>query len=213
MRDYSLLDQVCLKTDKLLRFLSGNLSSSATRESPAKNLSEPNLNTEEKKHIAGLMRVNYAGEVCAQALYQGQALTARNRETKYKLENAGLEEVDHLYWCQSRLQELNASVSFLNPFWYAGSFALGVVAGICGDKWSLGFLEETEKQVVKHLESHLEKLPSQDNKTRVILEQMREDENSHAEIANDAGAEELPQAIKTAMNFTSTFMTKTAYWI
>jgi len=214
MRHYSFSDQLCLNADHLLRFLAGqNLPTHQLRENPAKNIAESELSVTEKKHISGLMRVNYTGEVCAQALYQGQALTSRNIETKQKLEQAGLEEIDHLYWCQSRLQDLNSHVSVLNPIWYIMSFILGLTAGICGDRWNLGFLEETEKQVTKHLEDHLEKLPVQDHKTRVILEQMRDEEAIHAEAANHAGAAELPKIIKLLMRGTSKIMTKLAYWI
>jgi ubiquinone biosynthesis monooxygenase Coq7 len=214
MRQYSLSDQICLKADDLLRFLSGHqLSADKLRENPAKNISEPDLNPDEKKLVSGLMRVNYTGEVCAQALYQGQALTSRNLDTKRQLEQAGLEEIDHLFWCQSRLQDLDSRVSFLNPLWYTASFLLGAAAGLCGDRLSLGFLEETEKQVTKHLENHLDIIPLQDSKTRVILEKMREEEASHAEVAYHAGAAVLPEFIKTAMRFTSKLMTKISYWV
>lgn len=214
MRNYSFSDQLCLGTDHLLRFLAGqNLPNAQLRENPAKNIAEPELNPTEKKHVSGLMRVNYTGEVCAQALYQGQAITSRNSEIKKQLEQAGLEEIDHLFWCQSRLQDLNSHVSVLNPIWYISSFLLGLTAGICGDRWNLGFLEETEKQVTRHLEDHLEKLPIQDHKTRAILEQMRDEESAHADAAYHAGAAELPKIIKTLMKLTSVIMTKTAYWL
>lgn len=207
MRHYSFVDQ-------LLCFLSGHqIAADNLRPNPAKNIAESDLSEAERKHSAGLMRINYAGEVCAQALYQGQALTAKNVEIKTKLEKAGLEEIDHLYWCQSRINDLNSHVSFLNPVWYAGSFLLGTFAGLCGDKWNLGFLEETEKQVAAHLKNHLEEIPQDDNKTRVILEKMYEEENHHAEIAHDAGAAELPAPLKIAMKYMSKLMTKTAYWI
>ena len=214
MRDYSFSDQVCLGADHLLRFLAGqNLPHAHLRENPGKNIAEPELSLSEKKHVSGLMRVNYTGEVCAQALYQGQAITSRNIEIKKQLEQAGLEEIDHLFWCQSRLQDLDSHVSILNPIWYTVSFILGLTAGVCGDRWNLGFLEETEKQVTKHLEDHLEKLPAQDHKTRAILEQMRDEESAHADAAYHAGAAELPKTIKNIMKYTSKFMTILAYRI
>ncbi len=214
MRNYSFSDQLCINADHLLRFLAGqNLPNAKLRENPAKNIAEPELSLSEKKHVSGLMRVNYTGEVCAQALYQGQAITSRNREIKKQLEQAGLEEIDHLFWCQSRLQDLDSHVSILNPIWYISSFLLGLAAGVCGDRWNLGFLEETEKQVTKHLEDHLEKLPAQDHKTRAILEQMRNEESAHAEAAYHAGAAELPVFVKKIMGLTSGLMTKTAYWL
>jgi ubiquinone biosynthesis monooxygenase Coq7 len=214
MRQYTLSDQMCLKADYVWRFLTGNHFPAAdVRENPAKDLAESGLSEKEKKHVAGMMRVNYTGEVCAQALYQGQALTSRSLDIKNQLEQAGLEEIDHLYWCQIRLKELDSRVSFLNPLWYTASFLLGAAAGLCGDRWSLGFLEETEKQVAAHLEKHLEKLPLQDKKTRAILEKMRDEESAHAQTAYHAGAVDLPSPVKTAMKKISTFMTRIAYVI
>lgn len=214
MRNYSFSDQLCLGADHLLRFLAGqNLPNAQLRENPAKNILESELSISERKLVSGLMRVNYTGEVCAQALYQGQAITSRNSEIKKQLEQAGLEEIDHLFWCQSRLQDLNSHVSVLNPVWYISSFLLGLTAGACGDRWNLGFLEETEKQVTRHLEDHLEKLPIQDHKTRAILEQMRDEESAHADAAYHAGAAELPKIIKIIMKYTSKFMTILAYRI
>lgn len=214
MRNYSLLDQLCFTADKLLKTLSGYVDpSDQARPNPAEAVSDAALTVDQKKHVAGLMRVNYAGEVCAQALYQGQALTARNPELKLQLAQAGLEEEDHLRWCQSRIHELDSHVSYLNPFWYAGSFTLGIIAGICGDKWNLGFLEETEKQVTAHLEDHLTKLPNADLRTQAILVQMRNEEAEHANLAHNIGAAELPPPIKSAMNFVSKIMTSTAYWV
>jgi len=214
MRNYSFVDQLCLHADKLLRTLGGRVAlTDHARPNPAETIPEANLDTAQKKHISGLMRVNYAGEVCAQALYQGQALTARNPELKTQLIQSGLEEEDHLRWCQSRIDELNSHVSYLNPLWYAGSFSLGVIAGLCGDKWNLGFLEETEKQVTSHLEDHLEKIPKADLRTQAILDTMRKEEAEHAHIANNLGAAELPQPIKSCMSFVSKIMTSTAYWV
>lgn len=214
MRHYSLFDHFCLRADKLLRTLTGhNIADAQSRPNPAQNVTENDLTPKEKNHIAGLMRVNYTGEVCAQALYQGQALTARNWDIKQKLEQAGLEEQDHLLWCQSRLNDLNSHVSFLNPIWYAGSFLLGVTAGLVGDRWNLGFLEETEKQVAQHLENHLQQLPAGDEKTRVVLTQMRDEEAHHAQVAQTAGAVALPGFIQLTMRFTAKIMTTTAYRI
>jgi 3-demethoxyubiquinol 3-hydroxylase len=214
MRHYSSFDHFCLRADKLLRMLTGhNIAEAQSRPTPAKDIPEHDLSDKEKNHIAGLMRVNYTGEVCAQALYQGQALTTRNWDTKQKLEQAGLEEQDHLLWCQSRLNDLNSHVSFLNPIWYAGSFLLGVAAGLVGDQWNLGFLEETEKQVVQHLENHLQQLPAADEKTRVVLTQMRDEEAHHAHVAQTAGAAVLPSFIQFTMRFTAKIMTTTAYRI
>ena len=212
MRNYTVIDQLCLKADYFLRFLSGHLTPHENaRPSPAAHTAEAELTSLEKNHIAGLMRVNYTGELCAQALYQGQACTTKNKDLKNTLEKAGLEEMDHLYWCQLRLKELGKPVSLLNPLWYSGAFLLGMTAGIAGDSWNLGFLEETEKQVVKHLDKHLENLPINDIKTRAILEQMREEESGHAEAAQTAGARALPFPLRVLMGLTAKIMTTTAY--
>jgi len=153
------------------------------------------------------MRVNHVGEVCAQALYQGQALTSRSPAVRDKMNKAANEEIDHLNWCYQRIQELDSHTSHLNPFWYLGSFTLGVGAGLAGDKWSLGFLAETEKQVVEHLESHLARLPIEDTVSRAIVEQMAADEAQHAAMAMENGAAELPQSIKKLMKLTANLMT------
>ena len=165
-----------------------------------------------RPHV-GLMSVNHAGEVCAQALYQGQALTAHSKETRDRMKQASDEENDHLAWCRQRLDELGGHTSLLNPFWYTGSLALGAVSGIIGDKWSLGFLAETEHQVVKHLEGHLQMLPAEDHRSRLILEQMKLDEARHEFMAHDAGAHDLPEAVRKLMTLASKVMTKTAYRI
>ena len=180
---------------------------------PAKNIIENNLSEQEKKHAAGLMRVNHSGEVCAQALYQGQAITAHSYFVKEKMQEAAEEELDHLAWCNQRLCELSSHTSYLNIVWYCGALSIGLVAGMIGDRWSLGFLAETEEQVVRHLESHLGSLPEQDEKSRVIVEQMREDESKHRDMAFEAGAADLPRFIKTIMVMTSKVMTKIAYYI
>jgi ubiquinone biosynthesis monooxygenase Coq7 len=183
------------------------------RSYPAENIDDCELDDVDRKHIAGLMRVNHSGEVSAQALYQGQSITARNEEVRSKLEQAALEENDHLVWTENRLRELGGSTSHLNPVWYAGSFAIGALAGIIGDKWNLGFLAETEHQVVKHLGQHLEKLPDKDSRSRAILEQMKTDEARHATTALDHGGAELPTPVKKLMQAMSKVMTRSAYWI
>ena len=167
----------------------------------------------ERAHAAGLMRVNHTGEICAQALYSGQALTSSSVELKRKLDHAAREETEHLAWTESRLRELGARRSFLNPLWYAGSFAIGAAAGLAGDRWNLGFLSETERQVEQHLTGHLEALPVNDARSRSIVDQMRIDEGSHAQMAEDAGAEVLPLPVRLLMRLTSKVMTSTAYRI
>jgi len=168
------------------------------------------LSSEEKRLAAGLMRVNHSGEMAAQALYQGQSLTARDPKLVDKLRHASIEESDHLNWCRSRLDELGERPSLFDPLWYAGSFAIGMAAGIAGDRWNLGFLAETEHQVVRHLDSHLENLPANDSRSRAIVEQMKIDEQGHAELAEDLGAADLPQPIKQMMKLTSKVMTTIA---
>jgi ubiquinone biosynthesis monooxygenase Coq7 len=171
------------------------------------------LDVAERKHAAGLMRVNHVGEVCAQALYQSQKLLARDSQIQEMLEHSAQEEMDHLAWCETRLKELDSHTSYLNPLWYAGSFAIGLVAGLAGDKWSLGFVAETEKQVESHLESHLQKLPETDHRSRAIVEQMRVDEIAHGQAALNAGGESLPEPIQKMMQALSKLMTTTAYKI
>jgi ubiquinone biosynthesis monooxygenase Coq7 len=167
----------------------------------------------ERQVAAALMRVNHTGEICAQALYQGQALTARNATARAALEQAAVEETDHLAWTAQRIEELGGRASVLNPLWYAGSFALGAAAGFLGDKWNLGFLAETERQVEGHLEGHLDRLPAQDEKSRAIVNEMKVDEARHARTAVDHGAAELPEPVTLAMKLGSRVMTRTAYWI
>jgi ubiquinone biosynthesis monooxygenase Coq7 len=165
------------------------------------------MTEEQRRRAAALMRVNHAGEVCAQALYQGQALTARNPSSRTALEQAAREETEHLAWTERRIEELGGRKSLLNPVWYAGSFAIGALAGLVGDRWSLGFLAETERQVVTHLEGHLRRLPEADRRSRAIVEAMREDESRHATSAIGHGAAELPAPAKAAMRVTSSVMT------
>lgn len=211
-RSYNLVDKVLLQLDASIRTLLGNYATS-DRQNPATATTETELTNRERKHAAGLMRVNHCGEICAQALYQGQALTARTPEIRTSMHEAAIEEFDHLAWCKTRLEELDSRPSYLNPLWYMGSLTLGILAGIAGDKWNLGFLAETERQVVKHLDSHLEHLPGQDRKSRTIVEQMREDELKHATSAVAAGAAELPWPIKKLMTALSKVMTTVAYRI
>ena len=185
----------------------------AGRANPAGQMAECALSETEKRKTESLMRVNHVGEVCAQALYQGQALTARNPEARAALEQAAREETDHLAWCEERLNELGGRKSLLNPVWYAGSFALGAAAGILGDKWNLGFLAETERQVEAHLDDHLKQLPEQDVKSRAIVEQMKADEARHAETATHYGAAALPPPVKLAMRSMSKVMKRIAHRI
>jgi len=208
----STIDQLLIQFDQALRTCVPG-TTEANRESPAANADEMELSNLEKQHAAGLMRINHTGEVCAQALYQGQATTALLGEVRKSMEQAAEEEVDHLAWCEQRLTELNSRPSVLNFLWYALSFGLGAAAGLAGDRWSLGFVAETEHQVCEHLEDHLSKLPKQDNKSRAILEQMIADEKHHEETARQAGGLEPPIAIRQAMNAMSQLMKKTTYHI
>jgi 3-demethoxyubiquinol 3-hydroxylase len=166
-----------------------------------------------RRHAAGLMRVNHAGEVCAQALYSGQALVARDDRTRKVLETAAAEERDHLAWCETRLDELGSRPSLLSPAWFAGSFVLGLASGLAGDRWSLGFLVETERQVEQHLDGHLRELPAADKRSRAVVAQMRDDEIRHGQSGTDAGGAPLPLAVRAAMKATSAVLTRTAYWV
>ena len=206
------IDRFIMEFDTALRSVVGGAN--AQRSTPGANLGgNSGLNAPERKHAAGLMRVNHVGEVCAQALYQSQKLVARNPEIQGMLDHSGQEEMDHLAWCETRLQELGSHTSYLNPLWYAGSFAIGLAAGLAGDKWSLGFVAETEKQVENHLESHLEKLPKDDQRSRAIVDQMRIDEIAHGQAAKNAGGVDLPEPIQQIMQVISKVMTTTAYKI
>ena len=206
------IDRFIIEFDTALRSVAGGAHSQ--RPTPGAELaSKTVLDAQERKHAAGLMRVNHVGEVCAQALYQSQKLLARNPQIQEMLNDSGQEEMDHLAWCETRLQELGSHTSYLNPFWYAGSFAIGLAAGLAGDKWSLGFVAETEKQVENHLESHLEKLPQEDQRSRAIVDQMRIDEIAHGQAAKNAGGANLPEPVQKIMQAMSKVMTTTAYKI
>ena len=204
------LDQLIVQFDQALRTLIPG-SSTARRVSPAVNVPEAELDASERKRAAGLMRINHTGEVCAQALYQGQALTAKLPDIRQAMEEAAQEEVDHLAWCEQRLQELDSRASLLNPAWYAMSFGLGAAAGLAGDKWSLGFVAETEEQVCEHLKEHLERLPANDEKSKAVLQQMLVDEKVHGDTARQAGGATLSLPVKLGMQMLSVVMKKTAY--
>ncbi len=206
------IDRLIIEFDTALRSVAGGANSQ--RPTPGAELvSKTVLDAQERKHAAGLMRVNHVGEVCAQALYQSQKLLARNPQIQEMLNDSGQEEMDHLAWCETRLQELGSHTSYLNPFWYAGSFAIGLAAGLAGDKWSLGFVAETEKQVENHLASHLETLPPEDHRSRAIVDQMRIDEIEHGQAAVQSGGVELPDPVQKIMQMMSKVMTTTAYKI
>ncbi len=203
------LDRLIIEFDKGLRTLLAPAHSA--RDYPDARLPEAQLSDSEKKHAAALMRINHSGEICAQALYQGQALTARDPGIQEKLQQAAQEETEHLAWTAKRVHELGSHLSVLNPVWYAGSLALGAAAGLLGDKWNLGFLSETERQVGGHLQSHLASLPPQDEKSRAVVQQMYVDETRHSEMAKEMGGAELPKAVRLLMQASSKVMTKTVY--
>ncbi len=211
-RSYSPFDHLLIGFDQALRTVFGR-PQVTERNDPAEGLPEAELRADERDQVARFMRINHTGEVCAQALYSGQALTARLGEVREGMERAAREENDHLDWCERRIRELGDRKSYLNPVWYAGSFAIGALAGLAGDKWSLGFVAETERQVEKHLDEHLQQLPAGDRKTRAILEQMRDDEVAHATKALAAGGAVLPAPIRLAMRLTSKVMTRTVYYL
>lgn len=210
---YSLLDKLIIQADIVIQTLLPPQNRPQTRHTPGAEQPTVTLSAKEKKHVAGLMRVNHSGEVAAQALYQGQALTAKLPDVRDKMDQAAIEEVDHLAWCEERLNDLKASPSIINPIWYGLSFTIGATAGLIGDEWSLGFVAETERQVTAHLHEHLKQLPEHDKKTRAILEQMAIDEAQHASHALDAGANELPFFIKVLMQYMSKVMTQSSYYV
>ena len=211
-RYYTPADALLISFDQAMRTIFGQPATTG-RGNPADHAAETDLSQTEQREAARLMRVNHTGEVCAQALYQGQAITARDQTNREALQHAAYEEVEHLAWTEKRVKELGGRTSLLNPVWYAGSLAIGLGAGLLGDKWNLGFLEETEKQVTAHLEEHLQGLPEQDVKSRAVVAQMRLDEMQHAEMAHDFGAAPLPLPVKEMMKLTSKIMTSISYRI
>lgn len=203
------MDRLIGEFDRALRTVAA--SARSVRPTPGADLPDAPLSTAERQHVVGLMRINHCGEICAQALYQGQALTSRDPAVRDALRVAADEETEHLAWTEQRIAELGGRKSLLNPLWYAGSLSLGVFAGLLGDQWNLGFLAETERQVEAHLDSHLSMLPAQDGRSRAIVYQMRLDEIQHAEMAIHHGAAELPAPAKLAMKLMSKVMTGAAY--
>lgn len=206
-----MIDQLILEFDKALRTVFAPARS--VRPVPGDELPDAALEDDERRHAAALMRVNHVGEICAQALYQGQALLSRDPAIRESLQQASDEETEHLAWTERRIAELGGRKSLLNPLWYGGALAVGMAAGRFGDRWNLGFLAETERQVEAHLKSHLESLPAQDRKSRAIVEQMKADEVEHAETALRLGAQELPAPVKGVMKLAARVMTRTTYWV
>ena len=211
MRQYTGIDKLINSFDQALRSLVPG-ATSAQRSNPSEDTTTQ-LAVSEARHVAGLMRVNHSGEVCAQALYHGQALTAKLPKVRQEMEFAAIEEQDHLAWCEDRLKELDSHTSLFNPVWYGLSFGMGALAGIAGDKYSLGFVAETERQVSLHLQQHISELPPQDERSRKILVQMNEDELHHRDTALNAGGVDLPAPVKITMTAISKLMTKTSYFI
>ncbi|MCI0518236.1 MAG: 2-polyprenyl-3-methyl-6-methoxy-1,4-benzoquinone monooxygenase [Woeseiaceae bacterium] len=211
-RHLSPVDRLIGGIDSALRTLAA-ADSTAARPSPAAGVKENPLSRREVAHSAGLMRVNHAGEIAAQGLYQGHAAVARNKDIEQQMNAAADEELDHLDWCRERLTELGSRPSWLSPLWYAGAFAIGAASGVLGDRWSLGFIAETEKQVSEHLAGHLDTLPRQDARSRAIVRQMRVEEEHHGANAQRAGAEMLPRPVRDLMRLSARIMTRTAYWI
>ena len=211
-RDVNRLDRLIIALDRSLRG-AARVDSDPTLENPAGDLADDVLDDSKRRHSAGLMRVNHAGEVAAQALYQGQSLVARDSGTREAMEQAAREENDHLVWCRTRLEELGSAPSLLDPLWYAGSLAIGAAAGLAGDRWSLGFVVETERQVVEHLDDHLSRLPDGDHRSRALLRRMQSDEQHHATRARVAGGAPLPPFVQRTMRAASKVMTRTAYWV
>jgi ubiquinone biosynthesis monooxygenase Coq7 len=206
-----MLENLIVPFDRALRTLTGTVS--PTRPTPGERIAEPDLTAQERRDAAGLMRVNHTGEVCAQALYAAQALVARDADVRARYAEAAREEEDHLAWTQARLAELDARPSLFNPLWYAGSFAIGLAAGVAGDRANLGFVVETERQVEEHLTAHIERLPANDTRSRAIVTQMRDDEARHGAMATDAGAVPLPFPVRRAMRAAADVMRAVAYRI
>jgi len=214
-RHFTPLDLIVLQIDNGLRTIFGKpvVTERSNPQDKITEKSKQELSTTEKTFSARLMRINHAGEVAAQGLYQGQALTAKLPNVRDKMQRAAEEENDHLAWCERRIKELDSHTSYFNPLWYFGSVSIGALAGIAGDKWSLGFVAETERQVVKHLDEHLTSISENDVESRAVLEQMKIDEGHHATVAIESGAAELPLPVKQVMALTSKVMTKTAFWV
>jgi 3-demethoxyubiquinol 3-hydroxylase len=211
-RRLSMLDRLITEADAVMRTIT-NRGHTAGRPSPSQGHTDSELSDQQRRHVAGLMRVNHTGEVCAQALYQGQALTAKLPTVREEMQQAAAEEIDHLVWCEERLRELDSHPSYLNPAWYGLSFALGAVAGAIGDKVSLGFVAATEERVCNHLRDHLKELPEDDRKSQLILQQMLEDEQRHGDNALEAGGADFPRPVKDAMTAVSQVMTRSSYRI
>jgi len=211
-RQLSPLDRILSGIDTMLRSASPS-PVRATRPNPAADIVEATLSKREKSHAAGLMRVNHAGEIAAQGLYQGHAALARDATIQQQMQQAANEELDHLGWCEERLAQLDSGPSKLRPIWYAGAFVIGAASGVLGDKWSLGFIEETERQVSAHLSEHLQELPENDARSRAIVTQMRDEEEQHGANANAAGAARLPLPARELMRVCGKIMTRAAYWI
>jgi ubiquinone biosynthesis monooxygenase Coq7 len=211
-RNLSFADRLVTQLDQGLRTVFGPPLSTG-RPNPTLRVPEGVLDDAQRRESARLMRVNHTGEICAQALYQGQALTARLGGVREQMQKAADEENDHLAWCQERIAELGSHTSALNPLFYASSFSLGALAGLAGDRWSLGFVAETEHQVVKHLAGHLNRLPREDRRSRAIVEHMKKDEARHASHAEEAGGSRLPLPLRLAMMATSRLMTGSTYWV
>ena len=211
-RQIGRIDRLIIAFDRALRG-AARVDREPGTQNPTGDVADEALDERERRHSAGLMRVNHAGEVAAQALYHGQSLVARDTATRAAMEQAAREENDHLVWCRTRLEELGAAPSRLDPLWYAGSLAIGAAAGLAGDRWSLGFVVETERQVVEHLDNHLAQLPAGDHRSRALLEQMQADEQRHATRARAAGGAALPSVVRRAMRAASKVMNRTAYRI
>lgn len=212
VRHYTFFDRFCIGLDQAVRALADNAKTTG-HPYPADHIEEHHLTHEQRKHAAALMRINHTGEICAQALYHGQGVVSRSRHIQEKMQQAAIEEGDHLAWCKQRLDELGSHTSYLNPLWYTGSFCIGMVAGMVGDQWSLGFVVETERQVIKHLKGHLHLLPAADARSYKILEKMEQDEAKHRDEAITSGAKELPHIVKACMALMSKVMVKTVYWV
>lgn len=212
LRHYSLIDQLCVQAEQGLRLLAG-VKTQDNRPSPSQGIPEAELTRDERQHIAGLMRVNHSGEVCAQALYFGQALMARTPEIREHMNQAAVEEGDHLFWCQERIYELGGRTSLLNPAWYTFSVLIGMFAACLGDEKSLGFIAATEAQVEQHLQSHLDQIPLSDQRTRRVIEQMQQDEIEHGAHAITAGGKHLSDTTQSIMRQVAKVMTKLAYYL